>query len=102
MTTISAILNPAAITRELGDRLRRTRLRLNLTQKILAGRSGLSVGTIKALESGHGTLDSLVRVLSALSMLDALDTFLPDSGVSPMETLKLKGRERQRASHSRD
>ena len=43
----------------------------------------------------------LVQVLRALGSIQELDKFLPDSGPSPIQIAKLKGRERQRASGRR-
>ena len=58
---------------ELGQRLRAQRLLLGWTQADLAQRAGLSGGTIKNLEhKGQATLDSLVRVVTALGLLDDL------------------------------
>ena len=51
---------------------------------------------------GDVQLGTLLRILRALGRLDALDAFLPRPGVSPMELLRSGGRERQRASASRD
>jgi putative transcriptional regulator len=50
---------------------------------------GQSVGTIY-----------FVRILRAMGRLSALDAFLPEPEVSPIQVAKLKGRERQRASRS--
>ncbi|MFC6632444.1 helix-turn-helix domain-containing protein [Microbulbifer taiwanensis] len=82
----------------LGERLRRHRLRRDITQEQLAERAGLSVSTIKGLESGRGRLDSLVAVLRELQQLDGLEAFLPDPGISPLQLAERQGRPRQRAS----
>lgn len=91
-------MNHPAIEQEIGERLRATRLQMNWSQQELADRAGLSLGTIKGLEHGKGTIDSLLRVLRALRRLDALDAFLPDPGISPMQVLRMRGRVRQRAA----
>jgi transcriptional regulator with XRE-family HTH domain len=73
------------IEQELGKRLKRRRLDMNLSQEEVATRSGLSRRTITALEHGEGsTLASLIAVLRALKSLHTLEHFLPDPGVSPM------------------
>lgn len=56
-----------ALERALGDRVRRARRAVPLTQQQLADRANISVGTVKNLESGAGSSTvSLLRVLRAL------------------------------------
>ncbi len=63
----------AEICAELGARLRRQRLAQLMTQRELAARAGLSTGTIKTLEAtGQSSLDSLVRVVTVLGLVDEL------------------------------
>ena len=96
-------LSEPEILAELGRRLRRYRLQQNLTQADLARDAGVGNRTVRNLESGGDVqLGTLLRILRALGRLDALDAFLPRPGVSPMELLRSGGRERQRASASRD
>lgn len=85
---------------ELGRRVAKQRLDLGLTQAEIALRAGLGKRTIERLEAGKSVqLDTLVRILRVLSMLDRMDSLVPDeSAPRPMELLKLKGKERQRAS----
>jgi transcriptional regulator with XRE-family HTH domain len=69
----------------------------------LARDAGVGNRTVRNLERGGDVqLGTLLRILRALGRLDALDAFLPRPGVSPMELLRSGGRERQRASASRD
>ncbi|MEM1084198.1 MAG: helix-turn-helix transcriptional regulator [Verrucomicrobiota bacterium] len=84
--------------KELGKRLKRRRLELNLSQTELAERSGLSRRTITGIERGEGsTLSTLLAVLRALYSLEVLDHFLPDTGISPIALLKLKEEPRKHA-----
>ena len=95
-------LSEPEILIELGHRLRRYRLQQNLTQADLARGAGVGTRTVRNVEAGGDTqLVTLLRILRALGRLDALDAFLPRPGVSPMELLRSGGRERQRASPSR-
>ncbi|MEC5128160.1 helix-turn-helix transcriptional regulator [Verrucomicrobiales bacterium BCK34] len=88
-----------AVVIEIGHRLQRERLNQNLSQAALAKLAGVSRKTITNLENGAGgTLGTLVAVLRGLNKLAALESFLPDPGVSPMQLLKLEGKVRQRAS----
>ena len=93
--------DPAILT-ELGARLMRRRLDLQLTQAELAHQAGLGKRTLERMEGGGSVqLTNLIRVLRALGLLDALDALLPEPGPRPMDLLKLKGHERRRATGSR-
>jgi transcriptional regulator with XRE-family HTH domain len=101
MTSLRSLTTPEILL-ELGQRVRRTRLLENLSQAELAEEAGLGERTLRKLEQGDGVqLSTLIDLLRALHKLDALDNFLPDPGVSPMELLERAGRQRQRASKSR-
>jgi transcriptional regulator with XRE-family HTH domain len=94
-------LSDKGIAEVLGERIRALRLRKNTTQKELAQTTMLSLNVIKALESGRGKLSTLIAVLRELGALDELDSFIPDTSVSPLQLARLKGRVRQRASGER-
>ncbi len=99
---IESLLADAAVVEELGRRLRQLRLDQNLTQQGLADEAGVSVATVRNLESGKRTqLITLIRVLRTLGLLADLDRLVPEQRPSPIELLKLRGRERQRASAPR-
>ena len=95
-------MSDRAVLRELGGRLRRARLERNRTQRWVAEQAGLNRMTVAKVERGvPAGLLTLVQILRALGMLDELDGFLPDPGVSPLELARRKGRERRRASRER-
>ena len=98
-----ASLTDEAILKEIGERLTRTRLELNLTQAQLAEMAGISKRTLERLESGASAtqLTSFIRACRSLGLLERLDLFLPTPKASPVEQLKLQGRKRKRASGSR-
>ena len=85
---------------ELGSRLRRHRIRRELTQRDLAHEAGVSIDTVKRLEAGRpvGT-DNLLRMLRVLGLGEALDQALPEPPPSPLERLARQGAERQRVRH---
>jgi transcriptional regulator with XRE-family HTH domain len=92
----------SAVLQELGQRLAHTRLERNLTQAQVAHEAGLSALTVLRLERGEAVkLTSLVRVLRVLGMLEALDRLIPEPTPSPIERVKLQGRQRRRASGTR-
>ena len=84
---------------EVGDSIRRLRLKRNLSQQAVAERSGISFGAYRNLEAGNGTsLRSFLAVCRTLGKTDWLRT-LPPPMVSPMEILKRESKTpRQRAS----
>jgi transcriptional regulator with XRE-family HTH domain len=61
------------ILRELGARLRSQRLVQQLSQQELAAMAGLALGTVKKLErNGASSLETVVRVVQALGLVDEL------------------------------
>ena len=91
-----------AVLEELGRRLERRRLDLRLTQANLAEQAGVSKRTVERIEAGAvaQTL-SLIRILRVLDLLQGLDQLIPKTGPRPMDLLKLKKKERKRASSRR-
>jgi transcriptional regulator with XRE-family HTH domain len=90
------------ILRQIGQRLARRRIDLGLTQELLAERAGLGKRTVERIESGESAqLSSLLRILRVLELLPRLDLLLPELGPRPMDLLRRKGKERQRASTRR-
>ncbi|MCK8519994.1 helix-turn-helix transcriptional regulator [Aquimarina sp. D1M17] len=94
-------LSDEQIILELTQRVKQRRLNLNITQEELSKRAGVHVQTIKNFESGKTTtLLTFVQIIRAFGDIGALDSLFPDPGISPVELLKLKGKERERASRS--
>jgi transcriptional regulator with XRE-family HTH domain len=90
-----------AILEELGRRLQRRRLDLQLTQAKLAEEAGLSKRTVERMEAGAASqTTNLIRVFRVLGLLQGLDQLVPERGPRPMDLLKLKRKERKRASSS--
>ena len=92
-----------AVLGELGGRLARARLERNLTQAQLAAQAGVSKSTVQRLESGHVAtqLSGFIRVCRVLDLLERFDLLVPEPVPSPVEQLKLYGRQRRRASAGR-
>jgi len=71
---------------------------MNLDQKSLADRAGVSLNAVKHLESGRGArVNSLIKVLRALERADWLDALAPTVSISPMQILRKGSREPRRA-----
>lgn len=103
MMKIAGPLSDEVILRELGERLTGVRLERNLTQAALAEQAGVSKRAVERLELGEVAmrLSGFVRVCRALGLIERLDMLIPEPRPSPMAQLKLKGRERRRASGKR-
>src|SRR5690606_28813663 len=95
--TISPDLSDEAIQRALAERLSRQRISAALTQAQLARRAGVSPRTVVRMEAGQGgDLRNLIRVLRALGLVTGFNALVPALPPSPIEQLKLRGKQRQR------
>lgn len=91
------IAAPAEIEKMLGQLLLEIRLARNINQTDLAEEAGISRRTMTRLENGDGvSLDTLIRVMSALGLADRFNVLLPDPAIRPIERIR-QGKERQRA-----
>ncbi len=92
-------LSDRAVLVEMGERLARHRLGRNMTQSVLAKEAGVSKRTLLRIEAGESTqVTNLIRVVRALGLLGNLDGFVPPPIPSPIEQLRLRSKERRRAS----
>ena len=84
---------------EVGDSIRKLRLQRNLSQGVVAERSGISFGAYRNLELGQGaSLRSFLAVCRTFGKTDWMRT-LPPPMISPMEILRRENRPvRQRAT----
>lgn len=99
---IQRSLTDDAVLEEIGKRLARQRISLGLTQSQAAIEAGLSMQTLSRIENGAGAqLTSLIRFMRTLDLLDGLDALVPEERASPIELLRLKGKQRKRASSPR-
>ena len=96
------LMSPSEIAVELGYRLKSRRLALRMTQEELAARTDLNVGTIKNLEAKTtgSTLDTLIRIASALGVSDQFETLFVEKpkSISQMEQVATAPRVRARRS----
>ena len=94
---ISTLSSPPEIAAELAERLKSRRLTLNLSQRGLALRSGVPLGTLKKFErSGAISLISFIRLLVALREEAALDKLLADPGFESLDDVLAPPRTRLR------
>jgi len=94
-------MNNQAIAVEIGHRLAQLRLEKNLTQQQIADEIGMSRMGYANLEKGAGKFENIIAALRALGRLDLVENFIPDVTFSPMQQLKLKGKQRQRATQAK-
>jgi transcriptional regulator with XRE-family HTH domain len=87
----------AGIAAELGSRIEQLRLSRNMTQMELSEEIGITPKSYRQLIAGSGKLENVIAALRALNCLEQLDNFLPKPPPSPLEQLKLQGKQRQRA-----
>lgn len=90
----------------IGEAIRYERLRQNITQSLLASRSGVSLNALKNLESGTGaTLGTFVLVCRSLGKDSWIRSFARrDDELSPIEYLEIlkKGERKPRKRASRE
>ena len=91
-------LTAHAIAAELGDRIKTARLNVNLTQKALAKKAGVSLKAVTNGEKGKSTLESMIAILIALELTEQLNLFIPKPEISPIQLMKLQGKKRKRAT----
>ena len=92
-----------AILQTLGERLKEYRLRRNLQQAELAKFAGVNVSTVSRIEKGQNIMiDSYLRIMRVLDMLDNLDEFIPEPPRSPLLMKKLMGKNKQRIKKSKE
>ena len=85
----------------LGQRLKTLRIHKNLDQATVSARAGISVRSLRNLESGNGSsLRTLIQILRVLGREAWLDTIAPVATINP-EMMTRKAVPRQRASTPR-
>lgn len=85
----------------LGAQLKTLRLDLNIDQRTLAARAGISTSALKNLENGRGsTVRTLVSLLRALGRAEWLATIAPVASINPLTHTRSVA-PRQRAAPAR-
>lgn len=74
------------IAKRIGTNLKSMRLRQNITQSNLAESAGVSLSTLKKIESGDiCSFDSFLRLLRILRKLDVLQPLVEEEQLTPNE-----------------
>lgn len=85
------------LEQNLGQNIRRARLFKNWTRETLCQRADVSLNALKNLESGSGTIKTLVAVVRALGKVQWLDALAPQVSINPLHMVRGKP-QRTRAS----
>ena len=92
--------NNSAVLSELGARIKRNRIDMQLSQQDFAAKAGISTRTLSAAENGEDIrLSSLIRILRTLGCLENIDLLIPELAFDP-ESYRTLGRERKRVSRT--
>ncbi|SKC93236.1 helix-turn-helix domain-containing protein [Paraburkholderia hospita] len=92
---------PEELEAEVGRHLKTLRVHKNLDQATVAARAGISVRSLRNLESGSGSsMRTLILVLRALGRETWLDTIAPVPTINPSMLTRM-ATPRQRASKPR-
>ena len=95
-------MSDQAVLKELGQRIQQGRLDNDISQEALARKAGVGRNVVQNVESGKiYTIIGFIRILRVLGLIEELDQLFPNLGPNPLELVKLKGHQRQRASGRR-
>ena len=90
--------NNSAVLNELGARIKRGRIDMQISQADFAKKAGISTHTLSVAENGGDIrFSNLLRILRVLGCLENLNLLLPELTLNPEDYLEL-GKERQRVS----
>ena len=93
------MMNTKEALTEIGMRLKRRRLNMDISQKEIAEKAGIGINSVARLEDGKGsTLANFIRILNALDAMKDFDAFLPVPAISPIQLARMQGKIRQKAS----
>lgn len=89
------------VNMEIGRRIKKYRLDVNIRQSELSKKSGVSVSTIQRIEKGEDVnISKIIAVLLAFNLASNLDYFVPEEPINPIEINRL-GHSRERAAKKR-
>jgi len=95
MPEITTLTPPNAVLRELGKRLASVRKQRQFSQIELAEQAGLGVATLKRIEGGSDSqLESWIKLLIALDMMEGINGLLPANHRSPMAEATRQGKQK--------
>ena len=96
--------SPARIILFLGQRYKATRVALDITQKEVSEKTGISMSTIRRFENGltfNLTLAHFIALLQAIGFADNMEDTIPEMLPDPNQIFKIQNKQRKRASHGK-
>ncbi|MEJ2620444.1 MAG: helix-turn-helix transcriptional regulator [Candidatus Thiodiazotropha sp.] len=91
-----------ALAAEVGARIEQLRLESNITQKMVADKLGITPKTYRSTIQGHGKFETIIGILRVLGKLELIDGFVPETPLSPLMLMELKGCRRKRAAPAKE
>lgn len=86
-----------SILKELGKRIRQTRIQRNMSQSELASRADISIHTLSNMENGRTVnTDTMITVLRELGCASRIDMLIQDTDIVRPSTIYKKQAERKR------
>lgn len=97
------IKSPKELADEISNRVKQRRIKLNITQKELAERSGVSFGSIKRFEQkGEISLKHLLKIAVVLRMAGDFESLFKDQGYQSIDdVIKDKSKKERKRAGSR-
>lgn len=90
-------ISDTAIIKKLGQRIKAQRIKQELMQEEVAEQSGISLSTMRRIETGEPvSLQLFISVLRTLRMLENFELLIPETKIGPLQLQKLQGRKIQR------
>lgn len=79
-------LSDAQIQKRIGEKIKATRLKQNITQDSLAESSSISRSSVQKVEAGEiKSFDTFLRILRTLGMLNEISRLCDEEQLSPSE-----------------
>lgn len=85
------MMSDPAILKRLGERQKRMRIRMELTQSELAEQAGVGLLTVANFEKGKSiTVANLVKIMRVLGQLENLEEIFPEPRISPIQLREMQ------------
>ena len=95
------LIDDYEILQDIARKIKKKRISLKFSQAHVAKKTGLSMHTISNIETGKAyTIESFIKVMRVLGMIDNLDRVISDVVVSPDMVIRQK-KVRQRVKESK-
>lgn len=99
---ITNTTNNKSILKELGSRIKDTRIQLGLKQADMAVKAGVSPATMQRIENGAcNSIDSILNVLRSLNLLENINLLIPEYEI-PLEDIVKKAKKKKRVRNKEE